>query len=235
MTSASRTCPSTGLRVYATADALIKAHAVVATVALLVGGVAALLVLLTRWQAVHLLDAVWFYRVLTVHGMSMLIFFIIFFEMAVLYFAGPVVLNSRVPAPLLGWAIQAFGVRPALYGLAAVVLAACAMASVLFRSARIRMFDAAAGAVANARLDRAFYLLAAVFFLAAAAGLMVLSQAAAIVQSYGGATTFAIVATTFITGAVGAARIRLRRMQPGQRSCSRQFGMSTPSGPRDGK
>jgi cytochrome c oxidase subunit I len=33
----------------------------------------------------------------------MLIFFIIFFEMAVLYFAGPVLLNSRVPAPKVAW------------------------------------------------------------------------------------------------------------------------------------
>ena len=50
-------------------------------------------------------------------------------------------------------------------------------------------------------------LLAAVFFLAASAGLTVLSQAAAIVQAYGGAAAFAVGATTFITGAVGAARI----------------------------
>jgi cytochrome c oxidase subunit 1 len=99
-----RTCPTTGLKVHSQADALIKANAVVATVALLVGGVAALLVLLTRWQVVHLLDAVWFYRMLTVHGMNMLIFFILFFEMAVLYFAGPVLLNSRVPAPKTAWA-----------------------------------------------------------------------------------------------------------------------------------
>jgi len=99
-----RTCPTTGLRVHRSADRLIKAHAVCATVALLIGGIAALLVLLTRWQAVHLLDPVWFYRILTVHGMNMLIFFIIFFEMAVLYFAGPVLLGSRVPAVKTGWA-----------------------------------------------------------------------------------------------------------------------------------
>jgi len=98
-----RTCPTTSLKVHRQADNLIKANAVVATVSLLVGGVAAILVLLTRWQAIHLLDAVWFYRLLTVHGMSMLIFFILFFEMAVLYFAGPVLLNSRVPAPRLAW------------------------------------------------------------------------------------------------------------------------------------
>jgi cytochrome c oxidase subunit 1 len=107
MSAVFRTCPSTGLRVDSQADALIKANAVAATVALLIGGVAALLVLLTRWQAVHLLDAVWFYRMLTVHGMNMLIFFIIFFEMAVLYFGSAILLNCRVPAPRIGWV--AFG------------------------------------------------------------------------------------------------------------------------------
>jgi cytochrome c oxidase subunit 1 len=104
---AMRTCPATGLRVDRSADALIKANAVAATVSLLIGGVAALLVLLTRWQAVHLLDPVWFYRILTVHGMNMLIFFIIYFEMAVLYFAAAPLLSARLPAPKLGWV--AFG------------------------------------------------------------------------------------------------------------------------------
>ena len=98
-----RSCPTTGLQVHRTADQLIKANAIVATVALLVGGVAALLVLLTRWEAVLLLEAEMFYRMLTVHGMNMLIFFIIFFEMAVLYFASAVLLNCRVPAPSTGW------------------------------------------------------------------------------------------------------------------------------------
>ena len=98
-----RTCPTTGLQVHRTADQLIKANAVVATVALLVGGIAALLVLLTRWEAVLLLEAEMFYRMLTIHGMNMLIFFIIFFEMAVLYFASAVLLNCRVPAPKTGW------------------------------------------------------------------------------------------------------------------------------------
>lgn len=98
-----RTCPTTGLQVHRDADALIKANAVAATVALLIGGIAAILVLLTRWQVVHLLSDTLFYRWLTVHGMNMLIFFIIFFEMAVLYFGSAVLLNCRVPAPKLGW------------------------------------------------------------------------------------------------------------------------------------
>ena len=104
MPAAFRVCPTTGLKVNGQAEALIKANAVAATVSLLVGGVAAVLVLLTRWQVVHLLPADWFYRILTVHGMSMLIFFILFFEMAVLYFASAVLLNSRVATPRLAWA-----------------------------------------------------------------------------------------------------------------------------------
>jgi len=98
-----RVCSTTGLKVNAQAEALIKVNAVAATVSLLIGGIAAVLVLLTRWQVVHLLSAEWFYRILTVHGMSMLIFFIIFFEMAVLYFASAVLLNSRVATPRLAW------------------------------------------------------------------------------------------------------------------------------------
>jgi cytochrome c oxidase subunit 1 len=102
-----RTCPVTGRKVYAQADALIKANAVVSVVSLLIGAIAAILIVLTRWQAVHLLPAEWFYRLLGVHGMSMLIFFIIFFEMAVLHFTSTVLLNARVSAPRLSWA--AFG------------------------------------------------------------------------------------------------------------------------------
>jgi len=98
-----RKCPVTGLRVYKDAENLIKVNAVVAIVAFLVGVIAAIMLVLTRWQTVHLLPADWFYRILTLHGFNMLIFFIIFFEMAVLYFAGPVLLNSRLPAPKLGW------------------------------------------------------------------------------------------------------------------------------------
>ena len=47
------------------------------------------------------------------------------------------------------------------------------------------------------------------FFLAAAAGLMVMSQAAGIVQAYGGQTALAVGATTFITGAIAAARVAI--------------------------
>ncbi|OGT96394.1 MAG: cytochrome C oxidase subunit I [Gemmatimonadetes bacterium RIFCSPLOWO2_02_FULL_71_11] len=120
MSDGFRTCAHTGLTVHKDADALIKANAVVATVMLLIGGIAALFVLLTRWQAVHLMDAEWFYRILTVHGMTMLVFFILFFEMAILYFASAVLLGSRVAAPKLAWA--AFGLMVIGAGLVEVMM-----------------------------------------------------------------------------------------------------------------
>ena len=98
-----RVCPATGRLIAQKAEGLIKANAVVAVVSLLIGAVAALLLVLTRWQAVHLLPAVWYYRILGVHGMNMLIFFIIYFEMAILWFTSTVLLNSRPAAPRVGW------------------------------------------------------------------------------------------------------------------------------------
>jgi len=98
-----RICQYTGLKVDAAAQALIKANAVAAVVFLAIGGVMGLLVALTRWPAVHLLPADWFYLVLTGHGANVLLFWIIFFEIAVLYFASAVLLNSRLAAPKFAW------------------------------------------------------------------------------------------------------------------------------------
>ena len=98
-----RSCQITGIKIDSKAELFIKLNAVVAVVCFLVGVLAAFGLVLTRWQAIHLLSAGMYYRFLTAHGLNMLIFFIIFFEMAVLYFAGPVVLNSRLPAAWLGW------------------------------------------------------------------------------------------------------------------------------------
>jgi len=91
-----RTCDTTSLPVCLTAQRFIRWHAVVAVVFLLIGGIGALLLALTRWPAVHLLDAQMYYRILTLHGLSMLIFWILNFEIAVLYFAGTVLLNTRL-------------------------------------------------------------------------------------------------------------------------------------------
>ncbi|MGI9202318.1 MAG: cbb3-type cytochrome c oxidase subunit I [Woeseiaceae bacterium] len=98
-----RTCPTTGLRVDRAAEKLIKANAVVAVVFLAIGGLFGLLVALTRWPAVHFLPADMFYLALTAHGFDVLLVWIIFFEMAILYFASAVLLNSRLAGPKWAW------------------------------------------------------------------------------------------------------------------------------------
>jgi cytochrome c oxidase subunit I len=98
-----RTCPRSGLQFEAQAEKLMIANAVIAVVMLLVGGLLAIGVVLTRWPAVHWLAADTFYMVLTAHGIDMLIFWIIFFEMAVLYFASSTLLRCRIATPSMAW------------------------------------------------------------------------------------------------------------------------------------
>ena len=98
-----RICPTTGLKVDSAAEKLIKANAVVAIIFLAIGGFFGLLVALTRWPEVHLLPADWFYLALTAHGFDVLLVWIMFFEMAVLYFASAVLLGSRLAGPKWAW------------------------------------------------------------------------------------------------------------------------------------
>jgi cytochrome c oxidase subunit 1 len=99
-----RVCPDTGLKFHRPAEALMKANAVAAVVFLLIGGIFGLLVGLTRWPEVHMLGAEAFYQALTGHGINLLIFWIIFFEMAVLQFCSSTLLGCRLATPRLGWA-----------------------------------------------------------------------------------------------------------------------------------
>jgi len=98
-----RTCPDTGLLLHKPAVSLMQAYAVAAVVFLLIGGTMGLGVGLTRWPEVHLLGAQDFYKTLTGHGINVLIFWIIFFEMAVLAFASSTVLRCRMATPKLSW------------------------------------------------------------------------------------------------------------------------------------
>lgn len=100
---AMRRCEITGLSVDRTAERLIMLNAVTAVVYLAIGGVLALLIALTRWQAVHLLAPQRFYEFVSTHGMVMLIFWILFFEVAGLIFASTVLLSARMVVPWLGW------------------------------------------------------------------------------------------------------------------------------------
>jgi len=98
-----RVDPKSGLQYHRDAEMLMKANAVAGVVFLLLGGVLALVVALTRWPAVHLLSADWFYLTLTAHGLDMLVFWIIFFEIAVLYFCASTLLRSRLATPRIAW------------------------------------------------------------------------------------------------------------------------------------
>src|SRR5678815_5361009 len=62
------------------------------------------LIALTRWPAVHLLPADWFYRLVTFHGLNMLILWILFFEVAILYFAVTTLLKTRLASTKMAWA-----------------------------------------------------------------------------------------------------------------------------------
>ena len=99
-----RTCPTSGLVFHEPAEKLMRWNAVAAAVSLLIGGLLAIGVVLTRWQAVHLLPPDLFYQFLTAHGLNMLVFWIIFFEIAVLYFASSTLLRSRIATPGMAWA-----------------------------------------------------------------------------------------------------------------------------------
>jgi cytochrome c oxidase subunit 1 len=80
-------------------------NAVTAVLYLAAGGTMAILIALTRWDLIHLLDdAEWFYRLVGAHGTAMLLFWIIFFEIAGLYFGGIVLLSTRMIGPKVGWA-----------------------------------------------------------------------------------------------------------------------------------
>jgi len=98
-----RVCPDTGLQFHKSAETLMKVNAVAAVLCLLAGGILALVVTLTRWPAVHLLPADMFYLALTAHGIDMLIFWIIFFEMAILYFCSSTLLRCRLATPRMAW------------------------------------------------------------------------------------------------------------------------------------
>lgn len=98
-----RTCDITGFKVDNTTEKLFRLNAVFAVVSLLIAALGAILLVFTRWQDFHVLSSPWYYRIIGLHGVNALVFWIVFFEIAGLYFGSTVVLNSRFCAPKLGW------------------------------------------------------------------------------------------------------------------------------------
>ncbi len=98
-----RTCDTTGLTVHRSAETMVKVHGLTAVVALLIGGTFALLVALTRWELIGLLSAPDYYKFLSIHAWNLLIFWMVFMEIAILYVGGPFVLGRRLALPRIAW------------------------------------------------------------------------------------------------------------------------------------
>src|SRR5699024_8935510 len=98
-----RTCPRSGLQFESQAERLIKFNIVAGVLWLAFGGILAIGVVLTRWPAFRWLEADTFYMVLTAHGLDMLIFWLMFFEVAFMYFCASVLLRCRIATPRVAW------------------------------------------------------------------------------------------------------------------------------------
>jgi cytochrome c oxidase subunit I len=96
-----RTCTVTGFAIHRDGQRLALANAVAAVVMLAYGGTLALLIALQR-QGLPISDD-WWYRLLASHGATMLLFWIIFFEVAALYWGSTMLLNARMVAPRVAW------------------------------------------------------------------------------------------------------------------------------------
>ena len=99
----SRTCTVTGLRIYAGAQSLTVAHAVAAVLAVAAGGIFGVSMAFTRAPSLELLGSKGYYVALTGHGVSALILWPVFFEVAAMVFTSSVLLNARVWSVKLGW------------------------------------------------------------------------------------------------------------------------------------
>ncbi|MFB6087195.1 MAG: cbb3-type cytochrome c oxidase subunit I [Haloarculaceae archaeon] len=115
-----RTCGVTGLRIHRTAENMVKLYGLTAIVALLIGGVFAFFVAMTRWELVGLLDPAAFYRYLSIHAWYLLIFWMVFMEIAILYVGGPFVLGRRLPLTRLAtgaYVVMVAGAALITYGI----------------------------------------------------------------------------------------------------------------------
>jgi cytochrome c oxidase subunit I len=97
-----RTCNVTGFVIERHGQRLSLAYAVSGVVMLASGGVMAVLIALQR-QGLPISDE-WWYRLVASHGVTMLLFWLLFFEVAGLYWSSTMLLNAPMRAPRLAWA-----------------------------------------------------------------------------------------------------------------------------------
>ncbi len=98
-----RTCPVTGLRVHLPTQRLIIANFVMALLSIVIGGIAAIFVGFSRGSTILVKDPEQYYIWLTAHGFNMLIFWILWFEVALVYFVSTVLLNTSIYSSRIGW------------------------------------------------------------------------------------------------------------------------------------
>ena len=108
-----RDCSMTGLRVHKTVEEHAVLFGLTAVVALIIGGIFATTVALTRWEFIGLIgEFEGYYIHLSLHAWNILIFWMVFMEIAILYVGGSMVLGRRLPLTALakaGWAIMVVG------------------------------------------------------------------------------------------------------------------------------
>lgn len=98
-----RTCPATGLRLFSAAETLVKWNAVTAVVFLLLGFLWVIPTTLNRVLGPGVVSPNLYYQATFLHGWNMLIFWILFFEVALLYFAASAILKTPLAWPGLAW------------------------------------------------------------------------------------------------------------------------------------
>jgi cytochrome c oxidase subunit I len=101
-----RRCTVTDFHVDRTGARLTLANAVTAVLLLAVGGLMALLIALQRQGIVPLSNDMW-YRLVSAHGATMLLFWLLFFEVAGLYWASTMLINAPMRVPRLAWTVFA--------------------------------------------------------------------------------------------------------------------------------
>jgi len=107
-----RTCSVTELNIHRSAENHVKLFGLTAVIAMVVGGLFAISVAMTRWELVGLIPEDGYYTHLSMHAWNLLIFWMVFMEIAILYVGGPMVLGRRLPLTKVakaGWAIMVVG------------------------------------------------------------------------------------------------------------------------------
>ncbi len=107
-----RSCSVTGLDVHESVENHVKLFGLTAVIAMVIGGLFAFTVAATRWELIGLIPEDGYYTHLSMHAWNILIFWMVFMEIAILYVGGPMVLGRKLPFTKLakaGWVLMVAG------------------------------------------------------------------------------------------------------------------------------